>query len=171
MPVASTLRTSPVCMRSTPSTTPIGLAVTKLPLATRMSAPAIGEFGSPIDSSASISTRMRPLASLAQDSAMSSVTRRPLAKRERCFSCFRRASICGRAPCTSTSRTPTLASRLRSWIRARNFARSSTTSLPKAMTKVRPRKACIYGAAERNHLTKSAEPEMAIVFKSKCSED
>ena len=52
-------------MKSTPSTTPIGLAVMKLPLATRMSAPAIGELGSPIESAASISTRSRPLASLA----------------------------------------------------------------------------------------------------------
>jgi len=49
----------------------------KLPLATRMSAPAIGELGNPIESSASISTLSLPLASIAQASATSSVMRRP----------------------------------------------------------------------------------------------
>ena len=62
---------------STPSTTPRGRAVTKLPDATRMSALAIGEFGSPIDSNASISTRSWPLACFTLASAVSSVTRHP----------------------------------------------------------------------------------------------
>ena len=75
----------------------------KFPLATRMSAPAMGEFGSPIDRSASISTRSRPLASLAHASAKSSVTRTPLWKRLRRRRSFSFSSICGRAPCTSTS--------------------------------------------------------------------
>jgi len=38
--------------------------VTKLPVATRSRAPAIGEFGKPIDRSASSSTRVAPTASL-----------------------------------------------------------------------------------------------------------
>ncbi len=142
MACASTLRTSPVCMKSTPSTTPIGLAVMKFPLATRMSAPAIGEFGSPIDSSASISTRSRPLASLALARAKSSVTRTPLWKRLRRRRSFSLSSICGRTPCTSTSFTPSAASRFRSCARSTKRP-SATTSPPNAMTKVLPRKAWI----------------------------
>ena len=77
--VASTLRTAPVNWKSVPSTTPIGRAVMKLPEATRIRAPAIGEFGSPCESSASISSRSTPAACLTATSAASSVTRRPLA--------------------------------------------------------------------------------------------
>ena len=76
MPSASILRTSPVCWKSTPFTTPTGLAVTKLPDDTRMSAPHMGLLASSIDRSASISTRTMPLASFTQASARSSVTRR-----------------------------------------------------------------------------------------------
>ena len=71
----STLRTSPVYIMSTPSTTPRGRAATKLPEATRISLPAIGELGSPMDNNASISTRKRPLACFTQASASSSVMR------------------------------------------------------------------------------------------------
>ncbi len=54
---------------STPSTTPTGWATTKLPPETRMVALAMGELGSPMDSSASISMRSRPLASFTSASA------------------------------------------------------------------------------------------------------
>ena len=52
-------------------------AVTKLPEATRSRAPAMGELGNPIESSASISTRTVPAASLTQARAGPSVTRSP----------------------------------------------------------------------------------------------
>ncbi len=54
MASTSTRRTSPVSCMSTPSRTPSGLAVMKLPLETRMRAPAIGELAMPSDSSASM---------------------------------------------------------------------------------------------------------------------
>ena len=76
MPSASILRTSPVWPKSTPSTTPTGFAVTKLPEETRMSAPHMGLLASSIESSASISTRTMPLASFTHASAFASVTRR-----------------------------------------------------------------------------------------------
>src|SRR6476660_2670499 len=47
---------------------------------------------------------------------------------------------------------PRLCSRLRSWMMCRNVS-SATTSPPNAMTKVRPRNAWMYGAAERIHWT------------------
>ena len=56
-------RTLPVCWKSTPSTTPIGWAVTKLPEHTRIHEPCIGELGRPIESSASICARNEPAAS------------------------------------------------------------------------------------------------------------
>ena len=142
MPTASTLLTSPVCCKSTPSRMPSGLAVMKLPLATLMSDPAIGELTKPMENKASISTRMAPLASLTASIAWSSVTRRPLTNLGVILSRFKRRSICGRAPCTSTSLTSKLASKLRSWDNATNCF-SSTTSPPNAMTKVRPPKAWI----------------------------
>ena len=74
---ASTLRTAPVYCRSTPSSTPIGWAVMKLPDTVLIAAPAMGELGSPCDSSASSSTRSRPAASFTQVSATASVTRTP----------------------------------------------------------------------------------------------
>ncbi|MCD6044711.1 MAG: hypothetical protein K0R40_4314 [Burkholderiales bacterium] len=79
MPTASTLRTAPVNWKSTPLRTPIGCAVMKFPEATRMRAPAIGEFGSPCESSASISTRSTPAACFTAISACPSVMRRPCA--------------------------------------------------------------------------------------------
>ena len=59
----STLRTDPVYWKSMPSYTPMGWAVMKLPETVLIAAPAIGEFGRPSDSSASISTRSTPTAS------------------------------------------------------------------------------------------------------------
>ncbi len=55
MPATSTLRTRPVCLKSTPSTTPTGRAVRKLPEMTRTVEPAMGVFGSPWLKAASIS--------------------------------------------------------------------------------------------------------------------
>ena len=55
MPAASTLRTSPECWKSTPSTTPTGRAVMKLPEIMRIVEPAIGVFGRPWLKAASIS--------------------------------------------------------------------------------------------------------------------
>ena len=55
MPAASTLRTRPECWKSTPSTTPTGRAVMKLPEITRTVEPAIGVFGRPWLKAASIS--------------------------------------------------------------------------------------------------------------------
>ena len=60
-----------------PSRTPIGLAVMKLPLDTRMRAPAIGELAMPSDSSASMRLRTWPAASSTQSIVSASVTRRP----------------------------------------------------------------------------------------------
>ena len=114
MAKASTRRTSPVCCKSTPLRTPLGLAVTKLPLATRMSAPAMGELTSPMDSKASISTRMAPLASFTASMASSSVTRKPSTNLGVSLSRFKRRSICGLAPCTNTKRTSRLASKFKS---------------------------------------------------------
>jgi hypothetical protein len=55
MPATSTLRTSPECLKSTPSSTPTGRAVMKLPEITRTVAPAIGVLGRPWLKAASIS--------------------------------------------------------------------------------------------------------------------
>ena len=66
---ASTLRTTPLCMKSTPSTTPTGRAVRKLPETTRTIALAIGVFGRPCENAASISKRSWPAASWALSSA------------------------------------------------------------------------------------------------------
>jgi len=55
IPIASILRTSPVCWKSTPSTMPTGRAVMKLPDTTRIWLPAIGVLGSPCENAASIS--------------------------------------------------------------------------------------------------------------------
>ena len=74
---ASTLRTTPLCMKSTPSTMPTGRAVRKLPDTTRTVALAIGVLGRPCENAASISKRSWPAASCAQSSATSSVMRTP----------------------------------------------------------------------------------------------
>ena len=74
---ASTLRTTPLCMKSTPSTTPTGRAVRKLPETTRTMALAIGVFGRPCENAASISKRSWPAASWALSSATASVMRMP----------------------------------------------------------------------------------------------
>ena len=55
MPATSTLRTMPECWKSTPSRTPMGRAVMKLPEMMRTVDPAIGVFGSPWLKAASIS--------------------------------------------------------------------------------------------------------------------
>ena len=55
MPCTSTLRTTPECWKSTPSTTPTGRAVMKLPDITRTVAPAMGVLGRPWLNAASIS--------------------------------------------------------------------------------------------------------------------
>jgi len=55
MPATSTLRTRPVCWKSTPSTMPTGRAVRKLPEITRTRAPAMGVLGRPWLKAASIS--------------------------------------------------------------------------------------------------------------------
>ena len=55
MPAASTLRTTPECWKSTPSTMPTGRAVMKLPEITRTVESAIGVLGSPWLKAASIS--------------------------------------------------------------------------------------------------------------------
>ncbi len=75
---ASTLRTKPLCMKSTPSTMPTGRAVRKLPETTRTIALAIGVFGSPCENAASISKRSWPAASWALSRATASVMRSPL---------------------------------------------------------------------------------------------
>ncbi len=75
--VASTLRTSPLDWKSTPSTMPTGRAVRKLPEITRTVAFAIGVFGRPCENAASISKRSWPAASCAESSATSSVMRMP----------------------------------------------------------------------------------------------
>ena len=73
----STLRTTPLCMKFTPSTMPTGRAVRKLPDTTRTIALAIGVLGSPWENAASISKRNWPAASCAQSNATASVIRRP----------------------------------------------------------------------------------------------
>ena len=73
----STLRTTPLWMKSTPSTMPTGRAVRKLPDTTRTIALAIGVFGRPCENAASISKRSWPAASCAESSATASVMRRP----------------------------------------------------------------------------------------------
>ena len=55
MPAVSTLRTTPECWKSTPSTIPTGRALMKLPDKTRTVEPAIGVLGSPWLKAASIS--------------------------------------------------------------------------------------------------------------------
>src|SRR6185295_1246541 len=114
----------------------------------------MGEFGRPCESSASISTRSTPAACLTAVSAPSSVMRSPCAYLERRLCLFNSASICGRAPCTSTRRISSAASRLMSWMKLAKRARSATSSPPKATTKVRPPKSCTYGATWRNQRTK-----------------
>jgi len=52
-----------------PVVPPIGCAVMKFPETVLITAPAMGEFGSPSESSASISTRRSPTASLTHSSA------------------------------------------------------------------------------------------------------
>ncbi len=136
----STRRTSPVSCMSTPSITPSGFAVMKLPLDTLMRAPAIGEFAIPSESIASMRLRTWPEASSTQSIVSASVTRRPNAYRFSMFCCARIASICGREPCTTTRWMPRLCSRLRSCTMPRNVS-SATTSPPKAITNVLPRNA------------------------------
>src|SRR6478752_3762641 len=68
------------------------------------------------------------------------------------FCASRIASTCGRQPCATMSWMPRLCSRLRSCTTPRNES-SATTSPPKAMTNVLPRKACTYGAAARIQCT------------------
>ena len=77
MAAASTLRTTPLWMKSTPSTMPTGRAVRKLPDTTRTIAFAIGVFGRPCENAASISKRSCPAASCAESRATASVMRRP----------------------------------------------------------------------------------------------
>jgi hypothetical protein len=55
MPPTSTLRTRPLCWKSTPSSTPTGRAVMKLPEMTRTVEPAMGVLGRPWLKAASIS--------------------------------------------------------------------------------------------------------------------
>ena len=55
MPAVSTLRTTPVCLKSTPSMMPMGRAVMKLPEITRTLLPAMGVLGRPWLKAASIS--------------------------------------------------------------------------------------------------------------------
>ena len=55
MLATSTLRTTPVCLKSTPSTMPTGRAVRKLPEIMRTLASAMGVLGSPWLKAASIS--------------------------------------------------------------------------------------------------------------------
>jgi len=95
---ASTLRVRPVSSKSTPSITPSGRAVMKLPEMIRIAACDIGVFGKPWLKAASMSRRSSPAASLAHSMAAVSVMRTPLWKRP---STFRRASCsatCGREP-------------------------------------------------------------------------
>ena len=77
MATASTRRTSPLCMKSTPSTIPTGRAVRKLPDTMRTVELAIGVFGRPCENAASISKRSCPAASCAASSAAASVMRKP----------------------------------------------------------------------------------------------
>ena len=71
------LRTTPLWMKSTPSTMPTGRAVRKLLDTTRTIALAIGVFGRPCENAASISKRNWPAASCAESRATTSVMRRP----------------------------------------------------------------------------------------------
>ena len=57
MAALSTLRTTPLWMKSTPSTMPTGRAVKKLPDTTRTMALAMGVLGRPCENAASISKR------------------------------------------------------------------------------------------------------------------
>ena len=77
---ASTRRTTPLCMKSTPSTMPTGRAVRKLPDTMRTVALAIGVLGRPCENAASISKRSWPAASWAQSSATASVMRMAMAE-------------------------------------------------------------------------------------------
>lgn len=60
----------------------------KLPDTVLIAAPAIGELGSPCESSASISTRSSPTASFTHSSATPSVMRTPSLYFERALRCF-----------------------------------------------------------------------------------
>ena len=95
---ASTLRTTPVCSKSTPSMMPIGRAVMKLPLMTRTLELAIGVLGRPCENAASMSSRISPAASLTHSSAAASVMRTPSLKRD--DRPFKRSCSCtwGREP-------------------------------------------------------------------------
>ena len=137
----STLRTTPVSCRSTPSMMPIGRAVTKLPLMTRTFECAIGVEGRPCEKAASISRRISPAASFAHSSAAASVMRRSLWNCESMPFSASCACTCGREPCTSTMRIPIALSSETSWIRAVNWPLAIRPP-EKAMTKVRPRCAC-----------------------------
>ncbi len=103
---ASTRRTTPLCMKSTPSTMPTGRAVRKLPDTMRTVALAIGVLGRPCENAASISKRNCPAASCAQSSATASVMRCPWLKRGTLPLAASCSFTCGRKPCTSTSLMP-----------------------------------------------------------------
>ena len=127
-----TLRTTPVCWKSTPSMTPSGRAVMKLPEITLMSAFAIGVLARPCENAASISRRISPFASFAHSSAARSVTRTSLWNAEATWRMRNCSSICGREPWTTTMRMPSARSSARSsQMRAR---RPATTASPLTAT-------------------------------------
>ena len=136
----STLRTSPVNWKSTPSMMPTGRAVTKLPEMMRTVECAIGVFGRPWLKAASISRRSSPAASFAHSSAAASVMRKPLWN---CASMPLAApvarSTCGREPCTSTTLMP-IAQIATGPAPALAACRPRSARPRKATTKVLPRK-------------------------------
>ena len=135
---ASTLRTTPLCMKSTPSTTPTGWAVRKLPEMTRTVALAMGVLGSPWEKAASISKRSCPAASCAASSAVASVMRRPLLKRSGCpFACSCSLTW-GRKPWTNTMLMPMACRMARSCTKGLSLP-AAIISPATATTKVSPR--------------------------------
>ncbi len=138
MATASTRRTTPLCMKSTPSTMPTGRAVRKLPDTMRTVELAIGVFGRPCENAASISKRSWPAASCAASSATASVMRSPWLKRETWPLAASCSFTCGRKPCTSTSLMPIECRIARSCTKALSLP-AAISSPAIATTKVLPR--------------------------------
>ena len=124
---------------SMPSITPSGRADTKLPAAMASARLRWVAVVMPMDRAASMSQRSMPQACLAWVSVVSSVMRRPLWYCGVWPRASARALIWLREPCTTTSRTPRLASRLRSAASVRKVAPSSRLpAMP--ITSVLPRR-------------------------------
>jgi hypothetical protein len=138
MAVWSTRRTRPLCMKSTPSTMPTGLAVRKLPDTTRTVELAIGVLGRPCENAASISKRSWPAASCAASSATGSVMRMPCEKRDTWPLAASCSVTWGRKPCTSTSLMPMACRMERSCTKVLSLP-AAMASPARPTTKVLPR--------------------------------